>query len=154
EMNGKRIILTILLFLGSLLVADYRSHAEAQTAGFEVQFSDCIETIGVGLVTTDLARALVPPDFILVGEGTPVTPMVVRTSRCSGIAVDGHKPNPGVVVQIGLVIIPPDFTGDINNYTLWYFTSDATLAERLQKLGLDAQHVENIEYCLGNGVPA
>jgi len=64
--------------------------------------------------------------------------------RCGGIAADGHKANPGTIVQIGLAIVPPDFTGDINNHTLWYYTSDALLAERLRKLGIDAQHVRNL----------
>src|SRR5215467_14529208 len=99
-MNGKTTILTILFVLGSLSLVDYRSRADAPTAGFEVEFSACLETIGVGLVPTDLARALVPPEFILVGEGTPVTPIVVRTSRCGGISFDGLKPKPGAIVQI------------------------------------------------------
>jgi hypothetical protein len=127
------------------------ARADAPTSGFSVQFTDCVETIGVGLVSTDLARALVPPEFILVGEGSPVTAIVVRTATCGGIAVAGHKPKPGIVVQIGVVIVPPDFTGDINNYTLWYYTSDAKLAEHLQSLRIDAQHVPNLESSTGNG---
>jgi len=82
----------------------------------------------------------------LVGEGQPVTPIVVRTSRCGGIAVDGQNSKPGSVVQIGVVIVPPDFSGDINNYTLWYYTSDAKLAHELQMLGVEAQHVPTIDY--------
>jgi hypothetical protein len=39
------------------------------------------------------------------------------------------------------VIVPPDFTGDINNYTLFYYTSDAKLAHHLTKLGVNIQHV-------------
>jgi hypothetical protein len=113
---------------------------------FSVDFRDCIETIGVALVPTDEARAMVPPSFVLAGEGTPVTPAVVRTSRCRGIAVDGGRSDPGAVVQIGLVLVPPDFTGDINNFTLGYFTSDARLAERLRRAGVDAQHVPTIVY--------
>jgi len=32
-----------------------------------------------------------PPEFIPVGMGTPVSPIVVRTANCAGIAVDGDK---------------------------------------------------------------
>ena len=53
-------------------------------------------------------------------DGQPVKPLVVRTARCSGIAVDGQEAKPGEVVQIGAVTVPPDGTGDINNYTIWH----------------------------------
>jgi hypothetical protein len=113
---------------------------------FEVEFTNCVESIGVGLIPTAQAQALVPSEFHLVGEGQPVTPIVVRTSRCEGIAVDGYSPNAGSVVQIGVVIVPPDFSGNINNYTLWYYTSDAKLAHHLERLGVAAQHVPTIDY--------
>jgi hypothetical protein len=116
-----------------------------------VEFTSCVESIGVGLVPTGLAQALVPPAFHLVGEGQPVTPLVVRTADCGGIAVDGRRPRAGSIVQIGVVIVPPDGTGDINNYTLWYYTSDARLATRLQRLGVDAQHVPTIDYAFDPG---
>jgi hypothetical protein len=115
-----------------------------QAAPPSVAFRDCIESIGVALVPTDGARALVPPGFVLVGEGQPVTPFVVRTSRCGSISVDGHA-EPGAIVQIGAVIVPPDFTGDINNYTFWYETSAPRLAHALQDLGVPARHVERID---------
>jgi len=115
-------------------------------ADVSVDFRDCVESIGVTLVPTDQARASVPPGFVLAGEGGPVTPAVVRTSRCQGISVDGAREKAGAVVQIGLVLVPPDFTGDINNYTLWYYTSDAKLAQALKRAGVDAQHVPTLAY--------
>jgi hypothetical protein len=115
------------------------------TANFSVDFTNCVESIGVTLVPTEKARALVPAEFHLVGEAGPVTPLVVRTARCD-IAVAGRAPNAGSIAQIGLVIVPPDFTGDINNYTLWYYTTDAELANHLVRLGVGAQHVQNIAY--------
>jgi hypothetical protein len=128
------------------------SHAQAarlalDSAGdFAVEFSDCVESIGVTLVPTDRARAYLPAPFILVGEGQPVTPLVVRTARCRGVAVNGHAPKTGEIVQIGLVIVPPDGTGDINNYTLWYDSSDARLATQLGKLGVSAELVATMVY--------
>jgi len=125
--------------------AESASSSPGGAANFPVEFTDCVESIGVTLVSTERARALVPSEFHLVGEGTPVTPLVVRTARCS-IAVAGQKPNVGSIGQIGLVIFPPDFTGDINNYTLLYYTTDAELANHLIRLGVGAQHVQNIAY--------
>ncbi len=135
--------LCIVIGLAAAGVEANASKAEPPS-GLTVEFSDCIESIGVALVATDSARALVPSGFVLTGEGTPVTPLVVRTSRCGGIAVDGEMARPGAIVQIGAVVVPPDFTGDINNYTFWYETTDAKLAHALQDLGVPAQHVETI----------
>ena len=98
------------------------------------------------LVSTDLARAYLPAQFILVGEGQPVTPLVVRTASCRGISVNGREPKAGEIVQIGLVIVPPDGTGDINNYTLWYYSSDAELATQLRRAGVSVQHLPTIDY--------
>lgn len=123
------------------------------TAPSAVEFSDCVESIGVGLVSTAQAEVLVPAPFIVVGTGTPVTPLVVRTSDCGGIAVDGGPTKAGSVVQIGVVIVPPDFTGDINSYTLFYYTSDVKLAHRLADTGLPAQHVGHLTYDVTPGAP-
>jgi hypothetical protein len=127
------------------------------SANFAVEFTNCVENIGVTLVPTDKARALVPPEFQLVGDSAPVTPLVVRTARCD-IAVGGQRPNAGSIIQVGAVIVPPDFTGDINNYTLWYYTTDGELANHLVRLGVGAQHVQNVMYdyvpgAVGNSVP-
>lgn len=129
------------------------SAADYNDTSLAVEFTGCVESIGVDLIATEKARALVPADFVLAGEDEPVTPIVVRTANCNGIAVDGHPPKAGKVVQIGVVIVPPDFTGDINNYTLWYYTSHNKLAKRLREFGIDAQHVGNIKYPLGDGSP-
>ena len=116
------------------------------STNFPVEFTDCVESIGVTLVSTESARAFVPAEFILVGEGQPVTPLVVRTASCRGIAVNGHQSKTGEIIQIGLVIVPPDGTGDINNYTVWYSSSDARLAAQLSKAGVGAQLVTTIDY--------
>jgi hypothetical protein len=116
---------------------------------FSVDFRDCVESIGVGLVPIERARALVPSPFVLAGEGQPVTPFVARTSRCQGIAVAGQEHGPVAIVQIGAIIVPPDGTGDINSALLWYFTDDGLLASSLVRIGLAAQHVQNIGYDLG-----
>jgi hypothetical protein len=119
---------------------------------FAVEFSGCVETIGVGLALTDHVVALTPPEFIPIPIG-PYSPIVVRTADCAGIAVAGGKARPGTVVQIGAVIVPPAPAGeDIDNYTFWYYTTDEKLARRLQSLGVSAQHAETIRYDLDPGI--
>jgi hypothetical protein len=120
--------------------------AQSSEPDFTVDFTDCVESIGVTLVSTSIARMYVPNQFILVGEGGPVTPLVVRTARCNEIAPEGYKPKAAEIVQIGAVIVPPDFTGDINNYTIWYSTSSEKLATQLRKIGVDAQLVPTLDY--------
>lgn len=107
-------------------------------ADFDVSFADCVESIGVTLASTVAVEALVPPAFIPVGTGTPVTPLVVRTASCGSISVDGKRGHAGSVVQMGAVIVPPDGTGDINNYTLFYYSDDAKLVEALERAGMTA----------------
>ena len=105
---------------------------------FAVEFEGCVESIGVALAPIANVLALTPPEFIPVGAGGPVSPIVVRTADCAGIAVDGGKSKAGSVGQIGAVIVPPDGAGDINNYTFWYYTTSEKLAHRLQDLGVMA----------------
>lgn len=144
---GFSIGLVIAAALSSFAAADAQTqNSSGGSLIFGVAFTDCVESIGVTLVPTASVRAYVPDQFILAGEGQPVTPLVVRTAQCGGIATGDHKPKAGEIVQIGAVIIPPDFTGDINNYTIWYYTSDAKLAVELRQAGVNAQHVPTIDY--------
>ncbi len=88
---------------------------------------------------------MIPPEFTPVGVGEPVTPLVARTSSCS-ISVQGIKKRTGNIVQIGAIIVPPDGTGDINNYTLYYYTDDIVMWLYLKFVGVDAQFVPTLEY--------
>jgi len=118
--------------------------AEVDARDFSVEFTGCVESIGVTLALTENVQPLVPPPFLLVDD--VVNPIVVRSARCAGIAVAGHPSEPGSVVQVGAIIVPPDDTGDINNYTLWYFTTSAHLAAHLRDAGVEVRHVETIVY--------
>ena len=139
------IVAAIVLTTGGTLPA----RAGGFPARFGVEFSGCAESIGVGLAPTANVLALTPPEFIPVGMGTPVSPIVVRTANCAGIAVDGDKLKPGIIVQVGALIVPPQpGAGDINNYAFWYYTTHAKLAHRLQDIGVGAQHVATIRYDL------
>lgn len=138
-------------FLGTVLLGlAFAVTASAFNAGnFSVNFTNCVESIGVGLVPTANARSYVPAEFVFVGEGQPVTPLVVRTAKCR-TAVDGRSPRNSKIVQIGAVIVPPDFTGDINNYTFFYYTDDLRLALRLNLAGVRAQFVPTLDYDFAN----
>jgi hypothetical protein len=145
QLRGIAAIVLCLTALSSAVKAD----DWGDLAGFQVQFTDCVESIGVGLVPTENVEELLPPNFIPVGSGTPLTPLVVRTSR-GKISVNGRGARTGNIVQIGAVIVPPDFTGDINNYTLLYYTDDLELALRLILAGVHAQYVPTLQYQIGN----
>ena len=151
-----RVVFSIVVF-GLAIAAAHPARANTPGSPLGVEFRDCLESIGVGLAPTDSVVALTPAEYIPVGLGTPVSPIVVRTADCAGIAVDGDKPKSGTIVQIGAVIVPPEpGVGDINNYTFWYYTTDARLAHRLQELGVAAQHVPTIRYDVGpeqTGIP-
>lgn len=120
----------------------------AELTSFQVKLKTVQESIGVGLVATESVRELVPDGFQLAGEGTPVTPVVVRTAR-SEIAVAGQRSRLGTIVQIGAIIVPPDGTGDINNFTLFYYTDDLRLAIRLLLSGVKAQYSPTLKFQLG-----
>jgi hypothetical protein len=141
----RSLCITAIAFVSS---AVHPAQAGHSAASFGVEFEGCVESIGVALAPIAGVLALMPPGFIPVGLGGPVSPIVVRTADCAGIAVDGGKSKPGSVVQIGAVIVPPDGAGDINNYTFWYYTTSEKLAHRLQDLGVAAQHVANVGYHL------
>ena len=113
---------------------------------FTIALTDGVENVGIGLVSTERAQQLLPPPFKLANNGEPVTPLVVLAAECQGIAVTGAVPTPGAFVQVGLIVAPPDGTGEINIFTLWHYTTHLTLARALKNAGLDSQHVPTIEY--------
>jgi hypothetical protein len=140
------IVLAALALASANNVRGQEPSSPGQLSNFDVDFTNCVESIGVTLVPTSSVRALVPQSFTLASADQPVTPLVVRTARCRRIATDGYGQIGGDIVQIGAVIVPPDFTGDINNYTLWYYTTNLRLALRLQVAGVNAQYVPTIDY--------
>jgi len=110
-------------------------HADSSQRGFTVSLRDCTELIGLGPVEFAKARSVVPIRYSLVpfngGAG-----LVVRASRCAVAGVDSSAEKPAIVAQVGIAIIPPDGTGDINNYTLLYATDHQQLAQALNHAGL------------------
>jgi hypothetical protein len=124
---------------------NHEQSAASMPVDLSVVFSNCVESVGMSLVATERARALIPAPFHLAGEEQGLTPLVVLAVR-GEIALAGQRPTPGAFVQIGLVIAPPDGTGDVNVYTCWYYTSHAGLARSLRRFGVHAQHVPQIDF--------
>jgi hypothetical protein len=112
-------------------------HADSSQRGFTVSLRDCTELIGLGPVDFAKARSLVPISYSLVPFNGSAG-LVVRASRCAGTGVDSSAEKPAIVAQVGIAIIPPDGTGDINNYTLLYATDHQQLAQVLNQAGLPA----------------
>ena len=117
------------------------ARADAANRGFSVDFTQCTEAVGVGPVSLTTAGALVPAPFSvlpIVAVPSSTAAIVVRATSCAAVRVDGGAPAATNISQIGVEIVAPDGTGDINNYTVIYVTNDQALAEYLQIAGLPA----------------
>jgi hypothetical protein len=113
----------------------------------EVNFGGCTEFAGLTFVPTENVADLVPPQFELLHLTTDAEAVVVvRVADCSSVQVKSGKGKRGTVAQVGVSMIGPDATSDINNYTLWYATDNKELAHELSKLGVDAVYSQDIDY--------
>lgn len=114
-------------------------------SSFGVEFTDCSELASITTISVAKARTIVPASFTL-GGGVSGVPFVVRVADCDAVSIDGSAPEAGTVAQLGVSIVSPDGTGDINNYTAWYYTTSQRLALKLRKLGVPAQWVPRLGY--------
>ena len=89
----------------------------------------------------------VPASYALAGDTTNAQ-IVVRVASCDDVVVNGHDEGEGIVSQVGVGVISPDGTGDINNYTLWYDTTSLRLAARLALTGVNARFAPNLDFDL------
>ncbi|MEO8126338.1 MAG: hypothetical protein ABI822_04555, partial [Bryobacteraceae bacterium] len=62
--------------------------------------------------------------------------LVVRASHCGAASIEASPSEVTRVAEVGVVVIPPDGTGDVNSYTLSYGTNNLRLALRLEVTGL------------------
>jgi hypothetical protein len=104
---------------------------------FDVQFSGCNVFAGLANVPAANARALVPPEYTLAGTAQNAT-MVVRVVHCDDVVVDGKSRGSTIISHIGIGLVGPDTTVNLNNYTLWYATDNALLHAKLTAAGLAA----------------
>ncbi len=115
-------------------------------APFTVDFSQCTEFVGVGPVGFATASALVPSRFTTLAVG-PGAAIVVRATSCASVSVEGARLGIATAIsQIGVEIVSPDGTGDINNYTLIYITNNFEFALALQLVGVPATFDPTLTY--------
>jgi len=132
-----------MLLLVSMLGASF---AEAQMdRGFAVDFANCSEFAGEGPVSLGFASPLVPSGYsISVANG--MANLVVRATSCAKATVNGRFGQPTVLSQIGINIVSPDGTGDINNYTLIYVSNNMALVAAFREAGLPAEYDPQLSY--------
>jgi hypothetical protein len=117
---------------------------------FDVQFDGC--TVFAGLTRVDMARAraLVPAEYTLLDDGGSAR-MVVRVASCAEVIVDGKSRGQTIISHIGIGLVGPDATVNLNNYTLWYATDNAVLHARLTAAGVNADNSNNLALSFANG---
>lgn len=131
----KRFILALIPAI--TLVTPLPAAAHDGNRPFGVTFSGCAEYVGFGPVSMAKAQALVPRRFTVTDMGG-VAGIVVRAATCESISVDGGPGIRAMVSHVGVNIVSPDGSGDINNYTIVYATNHPGLADKLRRMGLPA----------------
>jgi hypothetical protein len=134
-----------LCFAITLAFASLPAQAQPFGRGFTVDFSQCTEFAGVGPVNFAKAAAQVPSVFSALPVGS-TGGIVVRATSCSGVSVNGGRSIPTAISQIGVEIVPPDGTGDINNYTLIYVSNNAELVLAFNLAGVPAMFDPSLTY--------
>lgn len=120
--------------------------ADDDGSPFDVTFTDCTEQASLTNVPVANVRSLVPSHYALTNESSGSTVVVVRIANCKDVVVAGKDVGGGTVAQIGANLVSPDGTGNINNYTIYYSTTSKRLTRFLQRDGVPAQYVKNIDY--------
>ena len=104
----------------------------AGAPSFKVQFAGCTEFVGWGPVSLAAAQPLVPAGYVIAGATNGQAAIVVRATSCEGVSVDKSPAEATELSQIGINLVAPDGTGDINNYTVIYVTNNRELATHFQ----------------------
>ena len=117
-------------------------------------FDDCTEFAGLGSLPAVQIQGLVPAGYTPASFGPGVAGMVARAARCERISVGRGPAERGTVSQIGVNLVSPDGTGDINNYALLYVTDSLRLAERLRRFGLPARVDPKMIYEVNRRAPS
>lgn len=129
---------------------DFAQSSEALSAAeFGVDFDGCTEFVGIGLVPAENARPLVPEAFELAGDEDNAV-IVVRIAGCDEVSVGGRPAQAGTLAHIGIRLVGPDETADINNYQLWYSTTLGNLKAKLGGVSVGAD-IDQIVYAFAPG---
>ncbi len=111
----------------------------------DVYFADCNEYAGFVAIPEANAAPFVPAPYQVAASGG-VANFIARLASCQVVSIEGGPSHPGIVEQLGVNIVPPDGTGDINNYTGWYDTNSFELATALDEAGIEALYDPFLEF--------
>jgi hypothetical protein len=129
-----------------LLSAASTSPAWAGNKDFVVQFDNCAEYVGIGLVPAERVRPLVPNQYALALSGSNAQ-LVVRVVNCVNVSVDGKKSGPARTAQIGVTLAStadPNF--QIDNYLLWFVTNSGKLHGKLEAAGIKNGNDQQLQF--------
>ena len=120
--------------------------AQASQKTFKVSFMNCSEFAGEGYVQLAIAQKLVPAGYTITNSSPGQAPMVVRMTSCESVQVNGSHSLPTTISQIGINVVSPDGTGDINNYMALYVSNNPQLVAAFQSAGIPATLDPQIVY--------
>ena len=130
-----------IFMMGLACTASAQAHRD-----FSVDFANCSEFAGEGPVALAKAAPLVPSGYTINGAENGTANIVIRATSCAQVKVNGRDPQQTNLSQIGINIIAPDGTGDINNYTLVYVSNNPHLVESFIAAGLPARFDPRLSY--------
>lgn len=122
-----------LCFVTAAALADPTGRAPSS---FTVVLEDCTEFAGLGPLAETQIQGRLAPGYTAATFGPSTVGVVARASRCERVSVAGGPAEQVTVSHIGINLVAPDGTGDINNYTLLYVTDSWRLGARLRQFGL------------------
>lgn len=140
-MSQRSKILVVSLAAAATMFADDQS-----ARGFTAQLQNCTEFVGTGPVPLAQAASLVPAGLTIAGADSGFATIVVRASKCATWRIERFEPESTTIAHVGIIITPPDATGDINNYTILYATNNERLAQRLEKAGVTVLRDADLVY--------
>jgi hypothetical protein len=118
---------------------------------FEAEYLDCDEFAGVGVVPIANVIDLVPDDYIVIEAIPGFAVVVAQSGACDEISVDGNHAKPGIFAQFGVAVVPPLTPGNGDFYQLMFATDHKQLAARLEDLGVNARHTNQLSYEINSG---
>jgi hypothetical protein len=114
---------------------------------FDVDFEECTEFAGIGLVPRANALPFVPAGYTLAGDANNAL-VVVRVVRCQRANIDGKDTGELTVAHVGVTLTGPDSSADINNYTVYFASDEQKLLTPLKKVGVDGEKIKDIGFTL------
>lgn len=145
------------VFFGACLGCGMAVETESEVAreaarldAFEADFDDCTEFAGIGRVPRANAEQFVPAGYTLAGDANDAL-VVVRIVRCESAEIDGKHTGDITVAHVGVSLVGPDSSADIDNYTVFFASDEQKLLTPLKKVGVDGEKIKDIGFTLASG---